>query len=64
MPRSASVVAHLVLDRAEVLADHEGAGPLALEREDVEQVVGRVADVGAVGAARRRAGSRTGGTGP
>ena len=42
-------LADAVLDRAEVLADDERLRPVALQRDDVEQVLGRVADVGAVG---------------
>ncbi len=48
MSRSASASRRGRLHRPEVLADDVGAGPQALEGEDVEQVVGLIADVGAV----------------
>src|SRR4029077_20828628 len=41
-----------VLDGTEVLPAHVGAGPGALEGEDVEELPVRVADVGTVGGAR------------
>ena len=41
------LVADVVLDGAEVLADDEGAGPVGLERDEVEELAGR-------GSARRR----------
>ena len=37
------------LDRAQVLAHDQGLGGRALQGQDPEQVVGRVADVGALG---------------
>ena len=40
---------HPGLDRAQVLAHHQGLGGQALQGQDPEQVVGRVADVGALG---------------
>ncbi len=46
--RSASVGAHLVLHRAQVLAHDEGAGSVGLEGQEVEQVVVGVTNVGAV----------------
>ena len=47
-------LADAVLDGAEVLADDDRLRPVALQRDDVEQVLGRVADVGAGGGGRRR----------
>ena len=41
MSRSAQLVADLVLDGAEVLADDEGAGPVGFEGDEVEELVGR-----------------------
>ena len=57
-------LADAVLDGAEVLADDERLRPVALQRDDVEQVLGRVADVGAVGGACRPTAPTTAGTGP
>jgi hypothetical protein len=57
-------LADAVLDGAEVLADDERLRAVALQRDDVEQVLGRVADVGAVGRRCRRRAPTTAGTGP
>ena len=57
-------LADAVLDGAEVLADDERLRPVALQRDDVEQVLGRVADVGAVGGRCRPTAPTTAGTGP
>src|SRR3546814_15971937 len=50
-----SDLAEALLDRAEVLADHDGAGSRALHGQDVEHLAAGAADVGAMlgGAAGR-----------
>ena len=62
--RSASSSADARLDRAEVLADHERAGPVGFQGHDVEQVVVGVAHVAPRRRAWRRPGSSTAGTAP
>ena len=57
-------LAYAVLDRAEVLPHHDRLRSMRLERDDVEQVLAGVADVGAVGRARRRSAPTRAGTGP
>ena len=53
----AQVVAHPRLDRAEVLADHEGAGPVRLQGQDPDHRLVVVAHVGARRPAARPAGT-------
>ena len=62
-PALGQVVAHPRLDDAEVLADDDRAGPVRLEREDADERLVVVADVGAVGRRRRPPGPTTAGTG-
>src|SRR6266508_2899667 len=45
-PLGRQPLADALLDRAEVLADHQRPGPVALQGQHAEQVVGGVADVG------------------
>ena len=50
--------AQLVGHGAEILADHEAAVAVALEREEPEQIVERIVDVGAVGRTPRPRGTQ------